>query len=400
MKNLKRVICGILALTLISTPINKQLIIDASAVPSITIGNSVQVSYEGMCGDNLAYSFNKDTGVLTISGTGDMYDFGHYAKQPWNGYQKEIKKIIIEEGLTYIGTNAFCTLTNLEDISLPNSLTSIGEIAFSNIGLSEIHIPANVNNIEHSIFGSNKNIKIIISEDSPYFTTVDDVIYTKDMSTLVIYPEWKDDTSFTVPNGVTTLADSCFSSNRYLKELILSDTVTSIGDCSINFCPNITNLVFSKNLKTIGNGNFSSLRSLSVIVIPEGVTSVGYMTLFGCNYQMVIQLPSTLTDIGDNCFYANPNKNPYLTIVAPEDSDAWKYAQNNNMKVTDSIDNITIYDFGDINTDGSINGADILLIKKYILGIDTNISILADINKDLKFNILDLLEIKSKVINN
>lgn len=394
MKSLKRLVYGIVALITLSVPINVSA--DTIPIPSVTIGISTKVSYEGECGDNLTYSFNKDTGVLTISGTGDMYDFGHYARQPWNGYQKDIKKIIIEEGITYIGSNAFCSLINLEDISLPDSLISIGEIAFSNIGLSEIHIPASVNNIEHSIFGSNKTLKIIIDEGSPYYTTVDDVIYTKDMSTLVIYPKWKDDTSFTVPDGVTTLANQCFSSNRYLEELILSDTVINIGNSSITFCPNIKNLVLSKNLKTIGKGNFSSMRNLPVIVIPEGVTSVGLMTLFSCNYQMVVQLPSTLTDIGDNCFYNS--KNEHFTIVAPEGSYAWKYAESNGMKLTDNIENVKIYEFGDINADDNIDHLDVLLLKKYLLGIDDSVSILADINKDGRFNVLDLLKIKSMVL--
>lgn len=396
MKGLKRIICGLSALTVLSMPITVNA--DTIKVPSVTIGTSIKVSYEGECGDNLTYSFNKDTGVLTISGTGDMYDFGHYAKQPWNGYQKEIKKIVIEDGVTSIGDHAFCTLTNLKDISIAESVTSIGDIAFSNIGLSEIYIPSKVNNLQHSIFESNKTLKIVISEESPYYTTVDDVIYTKDMSTLVIYPEWKEDKSFTVPNGVTTLENQCFFNNNYLEELILPDTVTDIGNSSISFCSNIKNLVLSKNLKTIGQGNFTSMRNLPVIVIPEGVTSIGLMTLFGCSYQMVIQLPSTLTDIGDHCFYVNPNKNEHFTIVAPENSYAWQYAQNNNVQVTDSIDNVKIYEFGDINADEKIDYLDVLLIKKYLLGINDTISILADINKDGKFNIVDLLQIKANTV--
>ena len=224
---LKRAIYGVLALTLISIPIANHNILDTSALSSATIGIE-NFSYNGKCGENLTYSFNTDTKTLIISGTGDMFGFKQYNKQPWNGYQKDIQKVVIEDGVTSIGDHAFCSLVNLTDISIPESVTSIGDISFSNVGLTEIHIPSKVNDLQRSIFGNNKTLKIIISEDSLYYTTIDDVIYSKDMSELVIYPDWKDDKSFTVPDGVTTLKDSCFFSNGYLQELILSDTVTNI----------------------------------------------------------------------------------------------------------------------------------------------------------------------------
>lgn len=392
---LKKAIYGVLALTLISVPIANHGILDTSALSSATIGIE-NFSYSGKCGENLTYSFNTDTKTLTISGTGDMFGFKQYNKQPWNGYQKDIQKIVIEDGVTSIGDHAFCSLVNLTDISIPESVTSIGDISFSNVGLTEIHIPSKVNDLQRSIFGNNKTLKIIISEDSLYYTTIDDVIYSKDMSELVIYPDWKEDKSFTVPDGVTTLKDSCFFSNGYLQELILSDTVTDVGKCSISFCINLKSLKLSSGLKTIHTGNFANMKNLQVVIIPEGVTTIESMNFFGCDYQMVIQLPSTLTDISENCFYTS--KNEHFTLVAPKDSYAWKYATDNNINITDSMDNVTIYEFGDINADQNIDYLDVLLMKKYLLGMDTTKNVLADANKDGKYNILDLLQIKSTAI--
>lgn len=62
------------------------------------------------------------------------------------------------------------------------------------------------------------------------------------------------------------------------------------------------------------------------------------------------------------------------------------------------MDNVTIYEFGDINADQNIDYLDVLLMKKYLLGMDTTKNVLADANKDGKYNILDLLQIKSTAI--
>ena len=85
----------------------------------------------GTCGDNLTWTLD-DEGTLTISGTGDMYDYDdNYTATPWDSYGYDIKSIIIENGVTSIGEYAFCFLRALESIIIPNSVTSIGNYAFN-----------------------------------------------------------------------------------------------------------------------------------------------------------------------------------------------------------------------------------------------------------------------------
>ena len=83
----------------------------------------------GSCGNNLTWTFESETGTLTISGTGQMNDFATWSA-PWYQYKKTLKKAVFETGLTHIGNCAFMSCEALTSVDIPNSLTSIGDLAF------------------------------------------------------------------------------------------------------------------------------------------------------------------------------------------------------------------------------------------------------------------------------
>lgn len=93
-----------------------------------------EMGISNKCGDNLTWSFDYETGTLTISGTGDMYDFSYYSEDipntPWVGIRNLIKHIDVQDGATRIGSDAFLECSALTSVTLPNSVTSIGGSAF------------------------------------------------------------------------------------------------------------------------------------------------------------------------------------------------------------------------------------------------------------------------------
>ena len=152
--------------------------------------------------------------TLKISGTGDMKDYSTLPSIEWYKYRHIIKNIIIENGVTAIGSLAFydcnslikiiipetvtiiksCAFfscSSLTEIAIPGTLTGIGESAFYGCSaLAEITIPKTVASIEEGAFGKCSSLeKINVDENNKNYISIDNVLYSKDMKKLILYPE-------------------------------------------------------------------------------------------------------------------------------------------------------------------------------------------------------------------
>ena len=122
-----------------------------SCIFAMTYTASAQ-TVSGRCGTSATWSLN-ESGVLTISGSGDMTDFSTTSKVEWSSYRNEITKVVIEEGITSIGKNSFRNCYELNEVSLPQSLEVVGVYAFRDcISLESITIPDEVTIIDESAF--------------------------------------------------------------------------------------------------------------------------------------------------------------------------------------------------------------------------------------------------------
>ena len=86
-------------------------------------GSEAASDDSGSCGHNVTYVFDSSTGTLTISGSGDIYSSGG---APWYPYRSDVKKVVIEDGITDIGPYAFRDCTGLRELTLPISISAIG----------------------------------------------------------------------------------------------------------------------------------------------------------------------------------------------------------------------------------------------------------------------------------
>ena len=105
----------------------------------------------GSCGTNVTYTYVSSIGTLTIQGSGAMSDYSSNGA-PWYSYYSNIKTVVIKDGVTSIGSSAFCLCTGLTSIEIPNSVTSIGVQAFYISGLTSIEIPNSVTSIGNYAF--------------------------------------------------------------------------------------------------------------------------------------------------------------------------------------------------------------------------------------------------------
>lgn len=122
----------------------------------------VEPATSGDCGatedDHVTWSFDSRTGVLMISGNGAMADYAiikennvMHTTAPWKAYDSDIKSVIIEPGVTKIGSHAFFMCNNLESVSIPEGVTTIEDRAFWQTSLKNITIPASVTQIGSTI---------------------------------------------------------------------------------------------------------------------------------------------------------------------------------------------------------------------------------------------------------
>ena len=192
-------------------------------------------------------------GTLTVSKTegaenGNMADYNDHPSE-WNGFYQEIKNVVIENGVTYIGLAAFQSCSNLENVTIPNSVTSIGEGAFANCyGLTSIEIPDSVTSIgNYAFYGCS-----ILA-------------------------------SVTIPNSVTSIGAFVFSYCSNLASVTIPNSVTSIGEGVFVGCSNLASVTFTPaaadTTLSIGEGAFDGTKEGTKVAYADGDTMHnGYFT--------------------------------------------------------------------------------------------------------------------------
>ena len=124
--------------------------------------------------------------------------------------------------------------------------------------------------------------QITVHEDNAYFSTVDGVLYNKDQTRLLLYPKAKTDTTFRMPDTVTSMSMGIFYQANNLQHIILSDSLTEIPEDAFGRCENLTCVDLCSQLTCIGNNAFSQCSKLQSITIPDGVTEIPFGTFGGC----------------------------------------------------------------------------------------------------------------------
>ena len=215
--------------------------------------------------------------------------------------------VVIPEGVTEIGYDAFSYCTSLTSIEIPNSVTVIGESAFSGCtSLISIKIPDSVYRIECYAFAHcTKLDAILVDSNNADYCSKDGVLYSKDMSFLIAVPRSK--ISIEIPEGVTEIGMCAFEECIHLTSIEIPNSVTRIFDHAFQDCTNLTSIKIPDGLTVIEGSTFSGCKSLKSIVIPKGVTEIGYDAFRDCSCLTSIEIPNGVTMIDFGAFWGCTN---------------------------------------------------------------------------------------------
>jgi len=240
---------------------------------SITVAQTWDIS--ATAADNVTATFSG--GTLTISGTGNMQNYSATNVQ-WYSVANSISSLVIDSGITNIGSYAFYTCSNITVFSgIPSTVTSIGDGAFSFCyALTSITIPNSVTSIGSDAFkGCSALTAINVDAANLNYSSDDGVLYNKNKTTLMCYPAGKSG-AYAIPNSVTSIVSNAIYNCGVLTSLTIPASVTSIGSYAL-YCYNLTSITcLNSNPPALGGSGvfFGVDKNNCVLNVPSGSVSL------------------------------------------------------------------------------------------------------------------------------
>lgn len=312
----------------------------------------------GTCGENLTWTLD-ESGVLTISGTGAMDNYEQFGS-PWDSVSSKITSVVIEEGVTSIGSSAFSDSVNLTQITIPESVTTFGEYAlngcysFTDVYLTnlaawcsidfegtqnnplsraqrlyvngelvtDLVVPSGVSRIgKYAFAGLDGLLSVTIPEDVTsidtyafyYCTNLNQVTILNGLTSIGDYAFYDCSglTSVSIPGSVTSIGDAAFMGCNlrgvYISNLsawCAIDFKGSIASGAMLYLDNVpvTDLVIPEGVVNIGDYAFADCSGIKSVTIPDSVTSIGISAFGGCSALTNVTIPSSVTVIGSSAF--------------------------------------------------------------------------------------------------
>lgn len=299
------------------TEIGKASFNGANKITGVEIPDSVTLI------SDYAFQYCKSLTKIEIPGTVKKIGnwWGNVNGQIFNGCSN-LKEVILEEGIEEISGRAFDSCSKVKEWKLPKSLKRIGPCAFSNISVEEFNIPENVESIAATFISSSNLSRINVDSNNKYFTSVDGILFDKDSTRLIKYPENRDGNSYEVPNTVKTIDANAFISCKNLQTIVIADSVEKIGDSAfdgsklktINLGGGITNI---SNKPFYGAWNLTNINVITEndkyesengILFNKGKTILIKYPPAIINGE-VYEIPNTVVEIGPQSFYRSQIKN-------------------------------------------------------------------------------------------
>ena len=242
-----------------------------------------------------------------------------------------LMQVEIPNSVTDFGDNAFYGCSALTQVNIPSSVKSIGSSAFSGCSkLTQVTIPGSVTSIgEGAFIGCEALTAINVESGNTTYCSENGVLFNKDKTLLIQYPAGKPETTYTIPNSVTSIGNSAFYNCDALTQVTIGNGVTSIGNYAFDSCSKLTQVNIPNSVKSIGDFAFYWCSALMQVTIPDGVTSIGNFAFDSCDALAEITVLATVPPtVGTDAFYkVNRDIPVYVPAEALEEYQAasvWK----------------------------------------------------------------------------
>jgi BspA type Leucine rich repeat region (6 copies) len=256
-------------------------------------------------------------GAVVIPATTNGYpvtSIGDYAFS-----QSGITSVTIPNSVTNIGLGAFAYCYSLRSAAVPNSVTSIGGNAFQDCSsLNSVTIPDSVISIGDYAFTFCTTLtNITVNVSNPAYSSSSGVLFDKVQATLIQFPTGLGG-SYVIPNSVTLIWNEAFVYCVSLTSVTIPNSVTSIGGTAFDHCISLTNVTIGNDVTNIGDSAFGECASLTNVNIPASVTSIGPNAFYYCTSLTSVTISNGA--IGVNAFAFCPNlASAYFRGNAPSD---------------------------------------------------------------------------------
>lgn len=271
---------------------------------------------QGTCGaegdgSNVTWVLTTD-GTMILSGTGAVAAYDSRKDTPWGDYNYQILRVEVQKGITSV--SGFCSCYELQEVSLPEGLISIGKLTFMDCQkLQEIRLPKSLKTLGEGTFASCFALTEIEFPEG-LETIGDGVLYHCLSLTSVVIPasvtemgdrpfsgDWALKT-VEIKGNVPRLSNRSFHECDALQEVLITGSVGTIGDDAFKELDSLERVQIASGLKTIGKRAFWLCDNLTTVSLPDGVTSIGEEAFKECSSLTTINLPNSITTIGANAF--------------------------------------------------------------------------------------------------